>query len=155
MAEETTADAPEKTESFFRTGDGVRLFMRRIKPVGEVKGHIAIVHGYAEHCDRYEFVTDYFSQRGWDCWTVDLRGHGESEGGRGFVKRFEEYLYDISAFLDQVKQGRESKPLFVVGHSMGGLAVARWFEAKAGTEELKTLNTTGIILSSPFFALKL
>lgn len=155
MAEEPTATAPEKTESFFRAKDGCRLFMRRVKPTGEIKGHLAIIHGYAEHCDRYGFVTDYYSSKGWDCWTVDLRGHGESEGARGFIKSFDEYLWDISAFLEQVKAVREDKPLFVLGHSMGGLAVSRWFEVKAGTEELKALDATGMILSSPFFALKL
>jgi lysophospholipase len=156
MPEESTAAEPETTEGYFRTGDGVRLFQRRVKALGELKGHIVIIHGYAEHCDRYQFVTDYFAPKGWDCWTVDLRGHGESEGARGFVNRFEEYFYDISAFLDQVKQQRQqSQPLFLIGHSMGALAVSRWLEVKSGTEELKGLNISGVVLSSPFFALKL
>jgi lysophospholipase len=157
MVEESTKVELETTEGFFRTCDGVRLFQRRVKPKGvDAKGHLIIIHGYAEHCDRYKFVTDYFGSKGWDCWTVDLRGHGESEGARGFVKSFEEYLFDISAFLEFVRQNRKSNNAsFLIGHSMGGLAVSRWLESKAGTDEFNETGLNGVILSSPYFGLKL
>ncbi len=47
---------------------------------------------------------------------VELRGHGESEGKRGHVMQWTEYLDDVRAAAATV-----GGPLILLGHSMGGL----------------------------------
>jgi acylglycerol lipase len=57
---------------------------------------------------------------------IDLRGHGRSTGvERGTVDDFDLLIDDVSRFVDSV---RGERPLFVYGHSMGGLAAVRLAE---------------------------
>lgn len=147
------ADEALGEERYFRSADGTRLFCRRVPASGEAVGRLAILHGYAEHCDRYRFVTDYFSAAGFDCWTMDFRGHGRSEGRRGFIKRFAEYYDDIEGLLALMKTEGGGEPLFLVAHSNGGLATTRWLQERP--ERAASFAPVGLVLSSPFFALKL
>ena len=43
-----------------------------------------------------------------------------SEGRRGYVERFSDYLDDLKTFFNLVKGEQGDKKIFVVGHSMGG-----------------------------------
>jgi alpha-beta hydrolase superfamily lysophospholipase len=58
-------------------------------------------------------------------YALDLRGHGRSEGRRAAIRRFEQYLDDLEAFLGQVRSQTPDTPLFLFGHSMGG-AIVTW-----------------------------
>ena len=63
---------------------------------------------------------------GYTVYAMDLRGHGRSDGPRCFVRRFDQYLDDLDLFLDRVHGREPGKPLFLFGHSMGGLIAAKW-----------------------------
>ncbi len=52
----------------------------------------------------------------------DLRGHGKSGGPRGHFS-FEEGLDDIDLLISQAQQLYPGKPIFLYGHSLGGLLV--------------------------------
>jgi alpha-beta hydrolase superfamily lysophospholipase len=52
---------------------------------------------------------------------LDLRGHGRSTGQRGHVDGWAEMRGDVRAFLDFVHQQEPDLPVFLVGHSMGGM----------------------------------
>jgi alpha-beta hydrolase superfamily lysophospholipase len=79
-------------------------------------------------------------------YVYDLRGHGQSSGARGQVRSFDEYLDDTTIFLDEVRRRQPGKPLFLLGHSLGGLICARLAEERAP-------DVAGLVLSSPFLAL--
>ena len=49
---------------------------------------------------------------------VELRGHGESEGKRGHVDRWEQYLDDVRAAAETI-----DGPVVLLGHSMGLVAL--------------------------------
>lgn len=89
---------------------------------------------------------------GIDCHAVDLRGQGRAEGKRGFVSRWDEYLDDLLSFVSGPQiAGTPEVPLFVLGHSHGGLIVA-----VAGVRGLlNPLGVRGVILSSPFLVSRL
>ena len=141
-------------EGTFRTSDGLELFELSWKAQGEAKGAVVIVHGFGEHCARYTHVAEKLAESGYSVHTFDLRGHGRSEGPRGFVRSFENYIKDLELFIGRVRLKERDKPLFLLGHSMGG-AIATLFSIKHGD------GIDGIILSaalvenpentSPFF----
>ncbi len=104
----------------FRTHDGLSLATRRWTPDTAPTAHILLVHGYAEHCGRYDHVAETFVEQGAAVYAYDQRGHGRSEGRQAYVERFEHYLTDLDAFRLHVAPPADV-PLFVFGHSMGGL----------------------------------
>ncbi|MDX1648530.1 MAG: alpha/beta hydrolase [Myxococcota bacterium] len=82
---------------------------------------LLLVHGYAEHSGRYEALAAWLAARGAAVHAYDHRGHGRSGGRRCHVGRFEEYLDDLETLLEEVREAHPELPVFLVGHSMGGL----------------------------------
>lgn len=114
------------------TFDGLSLFVRRRRPQGRMpRGRVAIVHGYAEHSGRYERLVERLLAAGLAASQFDLRGHGRSEGPRGFVRDFENYVDDLERFIALERDLDSLLPMFVLGHSMGGLVAARWAVSRA------------------------
>ena len=83
-----------------------------------------LVHGYAEHCGRYDEMAMFFAGRGFAVHAYDQSGHGRSPGPRGDVDRFERMLDDLMIFVGFVADEHPNLPRTVVGHSMGGLVAA-------------------------------
>lgn len=136
---------------FFRRPGEPTLRYELREPSGPVRGSIFLTHGYAEHSGRYREVIDALLARGFVVASYDLRGHGYSEGARGFVERFDEYLRDGRGLLDHLAQQAAwragGKPV-LLGHSLGGLIT---FLLGLDMHE----QIRGAVLSSPFFGLAL
>lgn len=108
----------DTTSSTVRTPDGLTLWAGH-HLVPEARARVVLIHGYAEHAGRYAEAIAGLTGAGFECHTLDLRGHGRSEGVRGHVLRFEEYLEDVDLFLESLPE--TTLPRFLVGHSLGGL----------------------------------
>lgn len=137
-----------RSETFFTGYDGTKLYLQNwITP--DAKGTILITHGQAEHSDCYTRLIDALDGQGWNFIAWDLRGHGKSEGVRGYAKDFDEYVLDYKIFLDFALGLFEvhSKPIVLLSHSMGCLIQT------CALAEKKHLNDiiAGQILSSPLF----
>lgn len=118
------------------------LHTQRWDPDTEPDAVVALVHGYAEHCGRYDHVARAFTDQGAVVHAYDQRGYGQSEGPRAYVDTFDDYLDDLALFLDNLELSRPNIPLFLFGHSMGGLVVLKYvLERSRGIE--------GMILSAP------
>ncbi|MDE3095390.1 MAG: lysophospholipase [Chloroflexota bacterium] len=134
-------------EGAFAAADGLRLFERRWLPDGEPRAALAIVHGYAEHGGRYAHVGEALVGRGYAVFACDLRGHGRSDGPRAFVRSFGAYLADLPVFLDRVRTAVPGRPLFLLGHSMGGTIVALAAVAAPPSVEGVLLSGAGLTLA--------
>ena len=82
---------------------------------------VVLVHGFAEHSGRYARVLDRLNDSGFNAMAYDYRGHGHAEGSRVYIDRFNEYVDDARSALDFVEDRSRRAPLFLVGHSQGGL----------------------------------
>lgn len=107
-----------------------------------------MIHGYGEHGGRYEIFARRFVPLGYGVYACDLRGHGKSDGKRGHIDRFSDYLLDTAAFLDRVHRDVPASRTFLLGHRMGALVAALYAETPAA-------ELPGLILSSPFLRLKM
>lgn len=107
---------------------------------------LLFVHGLGEHSGRYSNPVRYFTPRGWGCYALDYRGHGKSGGPRVHVLSFDEWVADLRAVHTMVRGLHPELPVFLVGHSQGGLVVLRY--ALRSPEGLP-----GIVVDSPFLGI--
>ncbi|MFC0523953.1 alpha/beta hydrolase [Pontibacillus salicampi] len=109
------------------------------------KGIMIIVHGAMEHSGRYENLVRQWNESGYTCIYGDLPAHGETDGVKGHVDSFQEYM---DAIIEWVRHATTfGLPIFLLGHSMGGLAVIRVLE------ENNVMPIEGVVLSSPCLGL--
>lgn len=128
-------------EETVTTIDGLRLYMRR-REVASARAEILVSHGFGEHCGRYGALTDHLVSHKYSVTAYDHRGHGLSDGLPGHVESFSEYDDDLAKMVATVSSRSEARPLFLIGHSMGGLIALRYLERKAGP-------LSGAIVSAP------
>lgn len=128
--------------SFTQTAvDGIKLQGTRINPEKSICSLI-VVHGVGEHSKRYLlFAKKISATTNCTCYLYDQRGHGESDGKRGHIVKFEDYLNDLLKIYDLVFSEAKQDPIFVYGHSMGSI-VAILFTLKH-QEKIKGLILTG------------
>jgi acylglycerol lipase len=105
------------------TEDGLKLVCRSYKTDNPV-ANIFLVHGYAEHSERYNWLSQQLNTSGFNFFTFDLRGHGKSEGERAYIYSFDQYTEDLDIFLKHFMQ--EDLPTFLMGHSMGSLISVKY-----------------------------
>jgi alpha-beta hydrolase superfamily lysophospholipase len=115
-------------EAGFEGVGGVHLSYRFYKPK-EYKNVIVYVHGLGAHSGRYVYPIEYLIDHGIAFYGLDLRGHGKSNGKRGHVDSFSQYVDDLKTFIGIVrKREGADKAIFLFGQSMGGLVAARLVE---------------------------
>jgi lysophospholipase len=109
------------------------------------KGTIVIVHGAAEHHGRYKWLIEMWRLSGYHVIMGDLPGQGTTtRRKRGHIESFDEYINEVSDWVEAAKTFH--LPIFLFGHSMGGLVVVR-------TLQEKRMPVKGVILSSPCLGL--
>lgn len=133
-----------RSEAHFDAAKGRRLFERRWEP-REPQRNLVLVHGYAEHSGRYEHVAAWFASRGAAVHAFDHQGHGHSSGVRCHVRRFGDFLDDLDRVVERARAAAPDLPLYVVGHSMGGLIVCNWAVERAP-------EIDGLVVSAPALA---
>jgi acylglycerol lipase len=112
-----------RSEALITGPRGNALFHRSWLPADPERA-LLVVHGLAEHSGRYDHLGAWFASRGAAVHAYDQYGHGLSEGARGHVRRFSDFLDDLEAVLRHLRGLHPGAPVFVVGHSMGGLVVS-------------------------------
>jgi len=124
------------------SADGVKIFYRHYAAESE-RARMVIAHGLGEHSGRYGNVVERMLPKGISAWVPDHRGHGQSEGKRGHVLNFVQYLSDLRLSVDLAREDcPEGMKCFLLGHSMGGL-IALYF-----AQQFPEL-IDGVIASSP------
>jgi acylglycerol lipase len=103
-----------------------------------------LIHGYGEHSGRYERFGAWFGSHGFAVHAFDQRGHGRSDGIRCHVRRFAEFLDDVTLLLTRVRAEHPGLPGYLVGHSMGGLVAAAYVRERR--PDLSGLVISGVPL---------
>ncbi|TXS93658.1 alpha/beta hydrolase [Parahaliea maris] len=121
----TQAEAsPEVTPEEGHLSGGI--YYRHWHAVGEPRAVILMVHGLGEHSGRYQGFADFFCPRGYAVVAPDHVGHGQSPGHRVYVERFADFLEPLEELRQRIGEWYPQVPCVLVGHSMGGLIVARY-----------------------------
>lgn len=111
-----------RTETEISASDQTTLFLRTWSPERPPRGIVLFIHGLGEHGDRYAELAGKVVDAGFLAVASDHRGHGRSGGLRGHVDGFGQYVQDLLQTVEHLRSEHDaSLPLFVYGHSMGGL----------------------------------
>lgn len=140
----------KRAEGHFEGFLETRLFFQTWEPEGPPQGLLVVTHGQGEHSECYNRLVEALADEGWLVLAWDLRGHGRSQGHRGFAGSFLDYVRDFEMLWNRVlPEYREGLPTVFFGHSMGGLIQLKALSGLMGGDKESQ------ILSSPFLGLGL
>jgi len=108
------------------------------------KAVMSLVHGFGEHSGRYADMGAYLNSKDISVVTLDLRGHGRSDGKRGYCPDYSQLLGDVDALLAKSRETYPNLPQILYGHSMGGGIVLN-HQLKSGGAGI-----SAVIASAPF-----
>lgn len=126
-------------ERMISSFDGRQLFTRK-DSAADQKAVAVISHGLAEHLGRYDALADTLVYKGFTVYRYEQRGHARSEGQRTYFSDFNEMPDDLKTIMDLAKEENPVKPIFLIGHSMGGFTAAAFGTKYPGQAD-------GIVLS--------
>lgn len=133
-------------EGSFQGKKNLKIYRQTWLPEKAAKASVVLVHGLGEHSGRYAHVAQQLVDAGCAVYALDHRGHGKSAGDRAVVDRFAHAVEDIDQVVELARREQRGKPLFMLGHSMGG-ALSLSYALRAGDK------LSGLILSGPAVAL--
>ena len=99
------------------------------------RAYIFLSPGYRDHSLRWESIARALSALGYSVWSLDHQGHGQSQGDRGFVWSFDDYVEDYLLFVEHVRANLDVRPCFLLGRGMGATIATLVMRAYADIEE--------------------
>lgn len=148
VSEMTAALEAVRVSGTYKAFDNVNIFYEYFL-AERSKGSVVIVHGLSEFSKKFYEMIYYTLQQGYNVFIYDQRCHGLSDRLTDkrellHVSDFEDYVKDLSQFVDEIVRKADDKPLYLYAHSMGG-AVAALYLAKHSHKIEKA------VLSAPMF----
>jgi alpha-beta hydrolase superfamily lysophospholipase len=135
--------------SWHECGDGTKLYLRRWE-IGSAVQHEAsskplavvhILHGMAEHSQRYNRLAEKLCGAGIEVWAADQKGHGKTadlnvnDPGKGGIlghcadnDTFERVAGDVNSINQIILKTHPGIPLFLMGHSWGSFITQHYIE---------------------------
>lgn len=136
--------------------DGKKLKFYSWLPDQKIYAAIGIIHGLGEHSNRYNDFAKYFCDKGFGIYSIDLRGHGLSEGKRGHINNFNTLLDDSEEMFIQIRKRNLNIPMIMFGHSLGGCIALNYLCQKKSKEiELAIISSPWLktVIEPPKFLL--
>ncbi|MBO9479114.1 alpha/beta hydrolase [Shimia sp. R11_0] len=118
------AEGPEASAYWITADDGVRLRFA-FWPKEAAKGTVLLFPGRTEYIEKYGRAAQDFAARGFAMVAIDWRGQGLADrlvkpDYAGYVTNFADYQRDVAAVMAALQDLDLPKPLYLLGHSMGG-----------------------------------
>ncbi|MBE7169501.1 MAG: alpha/beta hydrolase [Williamsia sp.] len=108
----------------FDTSDGHKVFYRNWKPANTPKAVIVLVHGFNSHSGYYQWTAEQLIANNIEAYAIDLRGRGNSDGERYYIQDYNDLIGDIDQLVTIAQTAHPGLPLFLLGHSAGGILSA-------------------------------
>jgi alpha-beta hydrolase superfamily lysophospholipase len=109
-----------------RSADGLCLQGYAWAPAGPPRGAVVVVHGIRHHATRYGALAEALAADGLLVVAQDHRGHGRSGGKRQRFDAIADLEGDVDLAVARARAEAPGVPLFLYGHSLGGLVATTW-----------------------------
>jgi alpha-beta hydrolase superfamily lysophospholipase len=109
---------------------------------------VLYVHGYVDYFFQTH-LADFFIERGWDFYAIDLRKYGRSLRDHqtpNFCRSLTDYFPELDEAAQIIREQDGHDQMLVAGHSTGGLIISLWAHTRSGRGIVD-----GLFLNSPFF----
>jgi alpha-beta hydrolase superfamily lysophospholipase len=109
---------------------------------------VLYVHGFVDYFFQTH-LADFFAERGWDFYALDLRKYGRSllpHQTPNFARSLTDYFPELDEAARIIRDEDGHDQMLVAGHSTGGLITSLWSHARQGQGLVD-----GLFLNSPFF----
>lgn len=127
--------------------DGTCLRCLDWSPDGDAAGVVVVVHGIRDHATRYDALAVALADAGFAVASHDLRGHGASGGHRQRFDNMDQLVADVDGVVERARAEHPGVPVFVYGHSLGGLIGTHY--ALAHPDKVAGLVLSGAALKLP------
>ncbi|MCA9567258.1 MAG: lysophospholipase [Myxococcales bacterium] len=107
-------------QDWFVASDDRPIFFRRAVPEAP-RAVMLMLHGLHEHSGRYAELMEHFAGLGFAVYAEDHRGHGRTARTLGDLESVDAIVGDIGTLHRNAMTDHPGLPVFVFGHSMGGL----------------------------------
>ncbi len=108
-------------EGTFTGTRDIELYYQSWHPASPSQAIVIGIHGHGDHSGGLRNIIKHLVSSGYAWYGFDLRGHGRSPGIRGHIEHWSDFRGDLQAFVSWVKHIEGEKPVFLLGHSLGGL----------------------------------
>ncbi|NTX26652.1 alpha/beta fold hydrolase [Burkholderia pyrrocinia] len=138
-------------ESRFNTHDGQALFYRHWPAIdAHPQGAVLLLHRGHEHSGRVSHLVDELNLPGFAFFAWDARGHGRSDGERGYSPNVATSVRDIQTFVDHIaaNHGIPVDRIAVIAQSVGAVLATTWVHDYAPPIRC-------LVVASPAFKVKL
>ncbi|MGB3674607.1 MAG: lysophospholipase [Candidatus Nanopelagicales bacterium] len=117
--------------------------------VSNPTANVILLHGYGDHSARYGAVAHKLNGAGFSVYSMDFQGHGRSGGGRGYIHSFNDFVFDAKTLIETLRTRDSRTPLFLMGHSIGGLVIVNALASPQLAE-----HVAGAVVLSPTVAVE-
>jgi acylglycerol lipase len=124
-----------------KVSGGIYIAFRHWHSAAQPRAAVVIIPGFNSHSGYYVWVAEQLVGQRLAVYAIDLRGRGNSEGARFYVDDFSDYVSDVAALVGLVRSREPGLPLFLLGHSAGGVVACLY-----ALDHQKALN--GLICES-------
>ena len=128
-------------EAWFVGHGGTPVFHRWGIP-SRPRAVVLLLHGYSEHSGRHLGTLQHLHDHGFACFAPDHRGHGRTARTLGLIRNMDAVIADVGILHRRALESCPGLPVFILGHSMGGLIALRY-------TQLHGDGLTGIIVNGP------
>lgn len=91
-------------------------------PISTPRSAVVLLHGYGEHLGLYDALIRRFTAAGHAVHALDCVGHGRSDGERGRIDTWDDYVNDARTLVRLASARHPGTPVVLVGHSGGAMA---------------------------------
>jgi lysophospholipase len=143
--------------------DGVRLHVERFVPAaapgsgGTPVGMLVFVHGFSAHIGNFRHLGRACADAGLATTLFDCRGHGRSQGRRGHVNRFADFVSDLDLVIAGARARHPTWPLGLAAHSHGALICLEYVLETGDRVGRRSdpADLRSLVLAAPFLGLRM
>jgi alpha-beta hydrolase superfamily lysophospholipase len=140
---------PPTREETVVAKDGLALHVERFVPAAAPRGVVVFVHGFSAHIGNFRHLGRAFADAGLAATLFDCRGHGRSQGRRGYVARFTDYADDLDLILAGARALWPGLPVVLGGHSQGAAICLTYLMGGAAAP------LAGLAIAAPYLRLQM